>query len=84
MPMPVIGSDSPPPWPEEIASTLGALVNTLGAADVAPTAVQLETLTRARATAQRVMTRWRAITTAELAAANAALKLAGLPPLRNG
>jgi len=64
------------------AAALGGLVNSLGAADVQPTANQVSAITRARATASRVMTRWRAILNVDLPALNATLKGAGLDTVR--
>jgi hypothetical protein len=65
-----------------VAASLGGLVNALGAADVQPTANQLSAISAARAVAARVMTRWRAIETVDLAALNAALKSAGVEPIK--
>jgi photosystem II stability/assembly factor-like uncharacterized protein len=61
----------------DVASTLGSLVNSLGSADVQPTANQVNAITAARGAASRVMARWRALATTELAALNATLKGAG-------
>ena len=71
------GGGAPAASPETlagVAASLGGLVNALGSADVQPTANQLSAISAARAVAARVMTRWRAIDTLELAALNAALK----------
>ena len=65
-----------------VAASLGGLVNALGSADVQPTANQLSAISAARAVAARVMTRWRAIDTVELAALNAGLKTAGVEPIK--
>ena len=65
-----------------VAASLGGLVNALGSADVQPTANQLSAISTARAVAARVMTRWRAIDKVELAALNAALKSAGVDPIK--
>ena len=71
--------------PETLASaaaSLAGLVNSLGSADVQPTANQLSAISAARAAAARVMTRWRAIDTVELATLNATLKSAGIEPIK--
>jgi hypothetical protein len=65
-----------------VAGSLGGLINALGAADVQPTANQSSAITTARATAARVMARWRAIETVDLPALNAALKAAGAAPIK--
>jgi photosystem II stability/assembly factor-like uncharacterized protein len=64
------------------AGSLGGLINALGAADVQPTANQSSAITTARATAARVMARWRAIETVDLPALNAALRAAGAAPIK--
>ena len=56
-------------------------MNLLQGADVRPTTVQLNAIAAARAQAGRVMARWTALTTVELAALNAKLSAAGLPVL---
>ena len=79
------GGGAPAASPETlagVAASLGGLVNALGSADVQPTANQLSAISAARAVAARVMTRWRAIDTVELAALNAALKSAGVEPIK--
>jgi photosystem II stability/assembly factor-like uncharacterized protein len=66
----------------DAAGALGGLINTLGAADVQPTANQVTAITTARATAARVMTRWRTLETTDLPALNTALKSAGVAPIK--
>jgi hypothetical protein len=66
----------------DAAGALGGLINTLGAADVQPTANQVTAITAARATAARVMTRWRTVETIDLPALNTALKGSGLAPIK--
>ena len=61
-----------------IRSQLSGLMNSMQAADVAPTANTLAAVTAARATASRVMAKWNALRTVELPALNARLKAAGL------
>ena len=79
------GGGAPAASPETlagVAASLGGLVNALGSADVQPTANQVSAISTARAAAARVMTRWRAIETVDLAALNAALKGAGVEPIK--
>lgn len=54
-------------------------MNLLQGADVRPTTVQLTAIARARAQGARVMARWAAVSTTELAAINKRLAVAGLP-----
>jgi hypothetical protein len=54
------------------------VINILQGADVKPTAVQLEAVSRARSAASRAMARWTSIKTLDLSALNAKLKAAGL------
>jgi hypothetical protein len=61
--------------------SIGALMNSMQAADVAPTANTLAAITRARQQAASVMTRWNAMRTVEIPALNAKLKAAGLAPI---
>jgi hypothetical protein len=61
--------------------SLGALMNALQAADVAPTANAIAAITAAQRTADQVMARWGAFRTADLPALNAKLKARGLPPI---
>jgi hypothetical protein len=53
-------------------------MSSLQAADVKPTAVELDAITAARATAAKVMARWTAIKTLDVPALNAKLKAAHL------
>ena len=57
-------------------------MNLLQAADVPAPAVQLKSIADARAQGTRVMARWTALSSTELAALNAQLAAAGLPPLK--
>jgi len=61
-----------------IRNQLSGLMNSMQAADVAPTANTLAAVTAARAAAARVMAKWNALRTVELPALNARLKAAGL------
>ncbi|HSC26656.1 MAG TPA: hypothetical protein VLD67_05250 [Vicinamibacterales bacterium] len=65
-----------------VAASLGALVNLLDSADVRPTENQVNTMTAAQAAAGRVMARWRALTTKELAALNRTLEGAGVEAIK--
>jgi hypothetical protein len=56
-------------------------MNSLTAADVTPTAVQLRAITAARDAAAATVARWTAIKTVDVAAINVKLKAAGLAPL---
>jgi photosystem II stability/assembly factor-like uncharacterized protein len=60
------------------SASLAGLMNSMQAADVAPTATTLAAVDAARQRAARVMARWDALRTVELAALNAKLKAAGL------
>ena len=53
-------------------------MNLLQGADVRPTTVQLNAITKARAEGTRVMARWNALSGTELAALNRTLATAGL------
>ena len=53
-------------------------MNLLQGADVRPTTVQLNAITKARAEGNRVMARWNALSSTELTALNRALTTAGL------
>jgi hypothetical protein len=64
-----------------VSTSLGALMNSMQAADVAPTANTLAAVTAAQQNAARVMARWTALRTVDLPALNALLKGAGLPAL---
>jgi hypothetical protein len=63
------------------AAALGAVVNTLGAADVEATAVQKAAMSSARTSTAPMLTRWRALVGVELTALNATLRAAGVAPL---
>ena len=65
-----------------VAASLGVLVNSLGAADVQPTANQAAAITTATSSAARVMTRWRAILTVDLPALNTALRQGKMEPIK--
>jgi len=60
------------------STALAGVMNTLQAADVQPTAVQLRAIASARQIAARVMARYQMLTGPELAALNAKLKAAGI------
>jgi photosystem II stability/assembly factor-like uncharacterized protein len=64
-----------------VSSSLGAVMNAMQAADVAPTGNTLAAVTAAQQNAARVMARWTALRTVDLPALNAKLKAAGLAPL---
>ncbi len=64
-----------------VSTSLGALMNAMQAADVAPTANTLAAVTAAQQNAARVMARWNTLKTVDLAALNAQLKGAGLATL---
>jgi hypothetical protein len=61
-----------------IASQLGGLMNSMQAADVAPTSATLSAVTTVQAAEARVMARWNALKTVDLVTLNATLKAAGL------
>jgi hypothetical protein len=63
------------------SALLAGVMNLLQGADVQPTTVQLNTIANARAAASRVMARWTAIKTVDVAALNATLRAAGLSPI---
>jgi predicted ATPase len=63
------------------STSLGALMNAMQAADVAPTANTLAAVTTAQQNAARVMARWTAFRTIDLPALNARLVGAGLAAL---
>jgi hypothetical protein len=64
-----------------VRGSLAALMNSMQAADVAPTRNALNAATAARANASRVMARWKTLSDVELPALNTKLKAAGLRPL---
>ena len=59
-------------------AALAGVMNSLQAADVPPTTLQLNAIAAARAAAARVMARWNGLRTTELTALNATLRAAGL------
>ena len=65
-----------------VVASLGGLARELGAADVQPTAEQVNSVTDARTAARRVLARWQSVSTTELASVNAVLTKAGLQPIR--
>jgi photosystem II stability/assembly factor-like uncharacterized protein len=69
-------SDAETLW--AVRNQLSGLMNSMQAADVAPTANTLAAITAARAPAARVMARWNGLRTVELPALNTRLKAAGL------
>jgi hypothetical protein len=64
------------------SAALSGVMNLLQAADVTPTAVQLKAMADAQAQGTRVMAKWTALSTTELAALNAQLTAGGLPALK--
>jgi photosystem II stability/assembly factor-like uncharacterized protein len=60
---------------------LDGVMNILQGADVPPTTVQLKAIATARTAAAAAMTKWAAMRTVDLPAANAKLAAAGLPPV---
>jgi photosystem II stability/assembly factor-like uncharacterized protein len=60
------------------SAALAGVMNSLQAADVRPTAIQLAAVTNAQALAARVMAKWKALSGPDLAALNSQLKAAGL------
>jgi hypothetical protein len=56
-------------------------MNSMQAADVAPTSATLASVNAAQTAATGVMARWNALRTVDLPALNAALKAAGLGPI---
>jgi hypothetical protein len=76
------GGGAPAETLASASAALSGVMNLLQAADVQPTAIQLAQIADARAQGTRVMTRWTALSTTELAALNAQLTAAGLPALK--
>ena len=64
-----------------LSTSLGALMNSMQAADVAPPANTLAAVTAAQQNAARVMARWTALRTVDLPALNTQLKRAGIAAL---
>jgi hypothetical protein len=60
-------------------TALSNVMTSLQGADVQPTTMQLNAIASARTLGSRVMTRWGALRTTELATLNATLKSAGMP-----
>ena len=69
---------APPGTLWAVSAALGGLMNSMQAADVAPTANTLAAVTVAQQNAARVMARWTAFKTVDVPALNAKLKAAGL------
>jgi hypothetical protein len=67
-----------------VATLLASQMNVMQSADIAPTANTLAAVTAALAAGDEVMARWAALTAKDLAALNATLKAAGLPPIGGG
>lgn len=65
-----------------IGALLSGLMNSLQAADVQPTAVQLAAITAARANQAKAEARWTALKTVDLAALNAKLSASGLDQIK--
>ena len=63
---------------QSVRTQLGALMNSMQAADVAPPANTLNAVAAARAAALRVMGKWKALETIDLPAVNARLRAAGV------
>ncbi len=63
------------------ATRLAGVMNLLQGADVAPTTLQLKTIAAARAAGTTAMTKWTAVRTVDVPAANLKLKAAGLETL---
>ena len=63
---------------QSVRTQLGALMNSMQAADVAPPANTLNAVAAARAAALRVMGQWKAIETIDLPAVNTRLRAAGV------
>jgi photosystem II stability/assembly factor-like uncharacterized protein len=79
------GAAAGAPPVETLASAgaaLSGVMNLLQGADVQPTSVQLNAIAAARAQATRVMARWNALATVDLAALNVKLQTAGLPTIK--
>ena len=72
------GERRPPKRCSPSRTQLGGLMNSMQAADVAPTANTLNAVAAARAAALRVMGKWKALETIDLPAVNARLRAAGV------
>jgi hypothetical protein len=64
-----------------VATLLASQMNTMQAADVAPTSNTLAAVTAALRAGDEVMARWAALRSKDLPALNATLKAAGLPAI---
>jgi hypothetical protein len=64
-----------------VGMLLGSQMNSMQAADVAPTAATLAAVSQAQGAAALVMARWTALKRVDLPVLNAALKQAGLTPI---
>ncbi len=76
------GAAAPPSAPDTllgVSSLLAAQMNSMQAADVAPTAITLESVNTALRAAEAVLARWGSLRNVDLPALNATLKAAGLP-----
>jgi hypothetical protein len=71
----------PPDTLWAVSGLLAGQMNTMQAADVAPTANMLAAVNAALQASARVMARWQALKTVDLPALNAMLKAAGLEPI---
>ncbi len=69
---------TPPDTLWAVATLLGGQMNSMQAADVAPTGATLANVTSAQAAAVRVMAKWNELKTVDVPALNATLKAAGL------
>jgi len=63
------------------ATRLAGVMNLLQSVDVTPTTLQLKTIAAARAARTTAMTKWTAVRTVDVPAANVTLKAAGLETL---
>jgi photosystem II stability/assembly factor-like uncharacterized protein len=72
---------APPDTLWAVAGAMSAQMNSMQAADVAPTSATLTSVTAAQTAAAGVMARWNSLKTVDLSALNAALKAAGLGPI---
>jgi hypothetical protein len=72
---------APPDTLWAVAGLLSGQMNSMQAADVAPTSATLASANAAQTAATAVMARWNALRTVDLPTLNAALKAAGLGPV---
>jgi hypothetical protein len=72
---------APPDTLWAVASLMSGQMNSMQAADVAPTGATLASVTSAQTAAAGVMVRWNALKAVDLPALNAVLKAAGLGPV---